>query len=152
MTGENAMDESINVENKKQICQKPPLSVVRIVGEILAGPVTGFAIAFVSVFVVACVGEIAGFGEGCMDGLAFVAVMFFIIPPVYIIGCAIGVCFVGRTVNQTGSFWATLGGSLLGLFIILLPIPGNKGIVLGIFLLITSIMATIAFNLTRKYK
>ena len=39
------MNKSINIENEKQTRQKPPLSVGRIVGEILAGTATGFAVA-----------------------------------------------------------------------------------------------------------
>lgn len=104
--------------------------------------------------------------SGLIDELhAFGLLTIFIIlfPPLYVICGAVGVYFVGGRGKQTGSFLATLGSGLLGLIVMVLfmfyPIRlGTKeeelirGGLLLLMLLIGPIMATLGFNLTRRYK
>jgi hypothetical protein len=55
----------------------------------------------------------------------------------WIVGSSVGVYLAGNTENQTGSYPAALGGSVLGVFVPFLSSPFG---------------ATVAFNLTRRYK
>ena len=157
------MDESTNIENKKQRRQKPPRSMGRIAGQIVAGTATAAALAYASLFIVGYGGTIAGLGEGCMDGFIVLAMMVYFVPPAYLLGCAIGVYLVGRIGNQTGSLLATLGGVLLGLpvmAILYFYMHVAEDMMLGIEKIILwpliftapAIIATIAFNQTRRYK
>ncbi len=157
------MDESKAAENKKQKRQKPPRNLGRIACEILAGAATAAALAYLSLYVVGYGAKSAGWGEGCMGGLAVLAIMIYVAPPVYVLGCAVGVYFVGRIGNQTGSFLATLGGVFLGVPVIVLfflyldmaeykALETVKIILWSLMLLTPSIGATLCFNLTRRYK
>ncbi len=157
------MDEFVNVKNKKKTHQKPPRSLRMIACEILAGAGTAAALAYLSLYVVGYGAKSAGLGEGCMDGLLVLGMMAYVVPPVYILGCAIGVYFVGTRGIQTGSFWATLGGVFLGVPIMALlffyigvaedMILGIEKIILWPLVFLTpSIGATTTFNLTRRYK
>ena len=157
------MDESINVENKKQAHQKPPRNLGRIACEILTGGATASALAYSTLYVVGYGAKIAGWGEGCMGGLAVLAIMFYVVPPFYVLGGAIGVYFVGSRGNETGSFLATLGGSLLGLFVMAILyfyIKAAEDMMLGIEKIVlwplvfiaAPVIATLGFNLTRRYK
>ena len=120
------MSESINVENKKQIHQKPPLSRARIAGEILAGTATGVAFAvpvlYVTVYVIvrAIWGEEKNLGLGGFVVLGFILLVF---PMVYGPSSAIGVYLVGRRGTQTDSFLATLGWGCLGGLVMLVMLP-----------------------------
>ena len=165
-----AMCESVNVENKKQNRQKPPLSLGRIACEILAGTATAAtaaALAYSSLYLVGYGAKIAGLGEGCMGGLAvwaIWAIMCLVVPPTYGLGSAVGVYLVGRIGKQTGSLLATLGGSLIGLFVMALLYfyidVAEKYMMLGVekivlwplVFLAAPTMATLGFNLTRRYK
>ncbi|MHC4106262.1 MAG: hypothetical protein ACYSR9_15065 [Planctomycetota bacterium] len=159
------MDKSINTAYKKQSCQKPPLSVARIAGEILAGA----AFWIVPLLVVYGAGMIFdGKGESAdsgtqLLGLYILGMFIFIFPLYYVIGSTVGVYLVGTRGNQTGSFPATLGfGFLGGLVMTLLAIyiwlggimmTGiEKIFIWKLILLIGPIAATIGFNLTRRYK
>lgn len=163
------MDESIKVENKKQKRQKPPLSFIRIAGEILVGTVMGFAIAVPVAYAVAIVMLYAIYGAppedknlGLAGFLVFGAMAFsFLI--LYGPAIVVGVYLVGSRGNQTGSLLATEGGLLLAVpVIILLFIYKDMaeyktlGIVETILwvlvFLAPAITATICFNLTRRYK
>jgi len=157
------MDESINVEKEKQAQQKPPRNLVRIACEILTGAATAAAFAYLSLYVVGYGAKSAGWGGGQMDGLAIVGIMGMVVPPVYVLGGAVGVYFVGRRGNQTGSLLATLGGCLLGVPVMALLyfyIGAAEDMMLGIekivlwplVFLAAPIMATLGFNLTRRYK
>ena len=157
------MDESINVENKKKAQQKPPRSLGRIVCEILAGAATGAALAYSSLYVVGYGAKSAGWGGSQMDGLAVLAILFYVVPPVYLVGCAVGVYLVGRIGDQTGSLLATLGAGILGA-----PVMGllyfyvkaaedmmlsiEKIVIWPLVFLAAPAMATLGFNLTRRYK
>jgi hypothetical protein len=157
------MNQSIKVGNKKKARQKPPRNLGRIACEIMAGAAAGAALAFSSLYVVGYGSKFAGLGEGCMDGLFVLAILFYVVPPVYVLGCAIGVYLVGRRGNETGSLLATLGGSLLGVFVIGLlyfyikaaedMMFGVEKIILWPLVFIAApAMATLCFNLTRRYK
>jgi len=157
------MDESINVENEKKAHQKPPRNLGRIACEILTGAATASAFAYLSLYVVGYVAKSTGWGEGCMGGLGVLAIMFYVVPPFYVLGCAIGVYFVGSRGNQTGSLLATLGGSLLGMFVMALLyfyVKAAEDMMLGIekivlwplVFIVAPIIATLGFNLTRRYK
>ncbi len=177
----NSMDESINTANKKQDLQKPPLSIVRIAGEILAGIVIGVSVAVPVSYVIL---------HGCMfpgepkDWPEFIAFLSFMIPYVhatgewgdfaflvlfvsiisflimYVPAAVFGVYLVGYISKQTGSFLPTLGGGILGglvmylLFwkVLVYPLTDEKRVTLGLMLLIAPIIATLGFNLTRRYK
>ena len=95
-----------DVENKAQRGEKPPLSGGRITGEILVGGVGGIVGGLGGGFIGAGVAregypnELVGFIIGGSIG--------------YTLGSSIGVYLVGNTGGETGSFLATLGGSLLG--------------------------------------
>ena len=157
------MCESVNVENKKQNHQKPPLSVGRIAGEILAGAATGLVVALP----VAYVAGIAFHEESCFGPIFALLIMFYVFPVAYGPASGIGVYLVGSRGTQTGSFLATLGFGLIGGFVMLVMlipvlflsaalIVGVENIVrwtLWVLVsLIPPISATLGFNLTRRYK
>ncbi|MBW7989157.1 MAG: hypothetical protein FVQ84_03950 [Planctomycetes bacterium] len=144
------MCKSINVENKKQNLQKPPLSLARIACEILAGAVAGFAVAFPLTYVTGIV--LVGIDE--KTGPVFIGLFFIVFPPLYVLGSTFGVYLVGRIGNETGSFLETLSGGFLGGPVaVLLCFLGIEKIVLwALILLIPPIFATIGFNSTRRYK
>jgi hypothetical protein len=157
------MDEPINVENKKQNHQKPPLSVVKIACEILAGA----ALCIVALLVVCgtCIvlfGKPKTGGHGSELAIAGVLTMFiFVFPPLYVLGSAVGVYLLGSRGKQTGSFLITLPGGFLGLLVMVILVltsgdssvgTGEKIVIWGLLSLIGPIFATIAFNLTRRYK
>jgi len=157
------MDESINIQNEKQAHQKPPRNLGRIACEILTGAATAAALAYSSLYVVGYGAKSAGWGGGQMDGLAVLAILFYVVPPVYVVGCAVGVYFIGRRGNETGSLLATLGGSLLGLFVMAILyfyVKAAEDMMIGIekivlwplVFLAAPIFATLGFNLTRKYR
>ena len=126
---------------------KPPLSVGRIVGEILAGGVGGVVVGFVGLVV------------GINYAMHYLPmgkcnpVVDYAIRIGSVLGSTIGVYVVGNIGNGTGSFLATLGGSILGglvgwsALVLGQPLVGLSALVLG-----QPIGATLGFNLTRKYK
>jgi hypothetical protein len=148
------MSESVNIENKKQNRQKPPLSLTRIIGEILAGTALGLvALLFVYIAGIVLVdkGEYAVFG--------FLSIFFIFFPPLYVLGSAVGVYLLGTRGNQTGSFQATLGFSFLGglfmavvLYLFLIVLTQAERILLAPVLLFSPVLATYGFNLRRRYK
>jgi hypothetical protein len=165
------MSESINTENKKQNRQKPPLSVGRIAGEILAGTATGLVVAlplacvtgFLLVYEDLLVDEVSGFAA--FGFLAtFAAIFAYVFPPLYGLGSTVGVYLLGTRGKQTGSFILTLAGGFLGglltLLMISIGINLSDELILIVFLLFWSllvllippILATIGFNRTRRYK
>jgi hypothetical protein len=158
------MSESINVENKKQTHQKPPLSLARIACEILAGAVAGFAVAFPLTYVTGIV--LAGKGKGEYAGVGFMAMFLLVFPPLYGLASAVGVYLVGKIGKQTGSFLLTLVGGLLGGligYLAVLPVLFLSDVkleaelwalmkLLLFLLLIPPSLATLGFNLRRRYK
>ena len=163
------MDEPINIENKKQNRQKPPLSRRRIACEILAGTATGLAVAYPVAYVIG-----ASVDKGCFGGIVALSNISLVFPPVYGLGSTVGVYLLGTRGKQTGSFLITLIGGFLGGLIMYLTIPLALSLstslrhstsyfiigiarivrwVLGVLILfIPPIIATIGFNRTRRYK
>ena len=149
------MSESVLIEIKKQNRQKPPLSVARIAGEILAG----WALGLVSLLLVLHIGD---WLIGPNEPLAFLFLILFFAccPLLYGIGCALGVYLIGSIGKQTGSFSVSLvGGFLLG-FIVVLPslsLFGSRKVTVDLvpsllLFLLPPIAATICFNLNLRYK
>ena len=170
----NAMSVSVDVENTRHNYQKPPLSVGRIAGEILAGTATGAtaaAIAYLFFYAVGYGAKIAGLSEGgCMPSLADLAIWgitLWVVPMAYGLASAVGVYLVGSRGTQTGSFLASLGFGLIGGFVMmvaLIPVAFlSAALIVGaeniarrtlwvLVALIPPISATLGFNLTRRYK
>lgn len=169
------MSESITAENKEQNRKKPPLSRRRIAGEILAGLAVAVPVLSVAVYVLirAIPGELGEHGIGTV--VLFLVFAFFAFPMLYGPASAIGVYLVGSRGKQTGSFPATLGCGVLGGVAMLITLFGTRALssvvlsVLGVTLNVRServvgwacwalvfltapIIATIAFNRTRRYK
>ncbi len=147
------MSESINVENKKQNHLKPPRSVGRIAGEILAGTAVGLAVALP----VAYVTGIVLVGKDLVSALGFLVIFAFVFPPLYGLASAVGVYFVGTRGKQTDSFILTLahgfvGGLVAFVALFFLSWIGVEIVLLAPLLLIPPIFATIGFNSRRRYK
>jgi hypothetical protein len=77
------------------------------------------------------------------------------------LGSATGVCLVGNSGGESGSFWAAFGGSLLGMLgggllsVAILRSSDNEESSLAAFFLLTGAqagVATLCFNATRKKK
>ena len=166
------MSESINIENKKQNHLKPPLSLARIAGEILAGAVAGLAVALPVAYVIGIV--LLGTDLSAVPAvpavpavLGFQVIFDLVFPPLYGLGSAVGVYLLGSRGKQTGSFLLTLAGGLVGGLVMLVMLPlalflssdyivGVEKIVgwalVVLIPLIPPIFATIGFNLRRRYK
>ena len=142
------------IERKKQSEEKPPLSKKRIFGEILAGGGLGV--------VGGLAGGLAGLGIGSLlardeEDIGLIVGFFLGASIGYPIGSALGVYIVGDTGDETGSFVATLCGSLLGASlsyaaILLRILPGKPLLDYISFFAIPPILACIGFNMTRRYK
>ncbi len=141
------------IERKEQSREKPLLSKKRIFREILAGGGLGVAGGLA--------GGLAGLGIGFLlkpDEEEYIALImgFFLGASIgYPTGNALGVYLVGDNANETGSFCAALGGSLLGvslsyaaIFLGILPSPLSY----MVFFAVPPIFACIGFNMTRRYK
>jgi hypothetical protein len=140
------VNKHVHIKNKKQSRQKPPLRADRIAGEILVGIILGFAtlpVIYIINIMIFGKSDFSG-SVGGLHAFAFLGILIFLFPPLYVLGCAIGVSLVGDRGEQTGSFLAALGGGFLGLIVILLKWP--------LAFLTVPIMAALGFNLTRKYK
>jgi hypothetical protein len=173
------MSESVSVESKEPAPQKPALSVGRIAGEILAGMGVGFAAGLPPAFgFLLWMGPILAardcFGAGGIAAL-FVS-LFFVFPMAYGLASGVGVYLVGRIGKQTGSFLLTLGCAFAGGLAVMgmgmpmwLRMPmgmrNTRGVPwlswlasmpywasVPLALLLPPLMATCAFNWTRRYK
>jgi hypothetical protein len=153
------MDEPITAENKKQNGQKPPLSVGSIAGAILAGGGVGFAVALLLAWVAAPL-----FRSATVTELTVFLRVFLI---VHVLCSAIAVYFFRRRSKETGSFPATIGGGILGGVVMLGMLFGSvsfSGVLTAgaekiifwpfcvLLLLTPPAVATLGFNLTRRYK
>jgi hypothetical protein len=114
----------------------------------------------VYVIVPAIWGEEKNLGLG---GILVVAYVFLAFPMLYGTASSVGVYLVGSRGNETGSFLATLGGGLLGLSVMALlyfyigaaesmMLEIEKIVLWPLVFLAAPIMATLGFNLTRRYK
>jgi hypothetical protein len=126
--------------------EKPPLSPIRITGELLFGVVGGISGGYAGVYA----GDQldtdpygnTGFILGCAIGTA--------------VGSSIVVYGIGTRGSETGSLLTTLGGSMVGGALGLagswiIKDQVSEGIVMFPLLLGPPILATIGFNLTRRY-
>lgn len=145
--------------------EKPPLSILRIVAQFIVA--TSAAYAPVSAFgiwkMVYYLDNVENYGALVFGCFAIFATIAF--------ATAISVYLIGRIGNQTGSFLAALGGSILGgagfgvsgcLFASMMWAmysngPDEPGSVLPTIIIFISVFAapaacaTIGFNLTRRY-
>ena len=143
-------------ENQRRKGLKPHLSLMTITCELLAGligAIIGVAPILSLLYQEARHGELGEFA-----GLELFALVW-----TYPFGgfiTAIGVYLAGSAGNQTGSFWAALAGTALGVAAVFAvavgAIAGDCSIVGGamfaIGLAAPVLGATIGFNLTRRYK
>jgi hypothetical protein len=151
------MYETINIENKKQ---KPPLSLIRILGETLASFTLGSVLLLGTLYISGWIRDwLFGSSEIPLEVLFF-PIFICVSPMFYGIGCAAVIYLIGSIGRQTGSFSVSLiGGVVLG-YIVLIPslsffrelrMTGNLEYLLLLWF-IPSIAATICFNLTRRYE
>jgi hypothetical protein len=164
--GRKAMCASINVDSEKQTHQKPPRSVGRIAGEILAGSALGLVALLVVyavswIVLVAAILPLASTGEWPETkwaGIGLLTMFVIVFAPLNGLGSAAGVYLVGARSKQTGSFSLTLVGSCVGGFVVATFVAFSlfskrpKIVLLALLLLIPPILATVCFNLTRRYK
>jgi hypothetical protein len=157
------MDVSITAKNRKQNRQKPPRSMRRFACEFLAGVATGFTAAMPVTYVIG-----ARYGqEGCFGGgWTALGYFFLIVPPVYGLCSGIGAYLAGNVGKQTGSLLLALGSGFVGglAMYVILPLSfwllSLKGATQDIILwslwvfalFIPPTLATLGFNLTRRYK
>jgi len=127
---------------------RPPLRVGNVAREILSGGTCGFVGgmlgagmgAFIETKVFGNTGEFAGLGGIIIGGGLGI-----------ILGSTMGVCMLGNTREETGSFWVTLLGSFVGFWAASSAIDiAERGPAL--LFLGTPIGGTIGFNLTRRYR
>jgi len=152
------MDETINAESKEEAPQKQPLSAKRIACEILAAS----TLSILALLVVYVTGIIV-IDEGCFAVFGFLAMCVLTFPLLNGLGSAFGVYHVGSRGNETGSFLATLGFGFLGGLVMALLVcfvyaagyvmsVMEKTVIWAIALLTAPSVATLCFNLTRRYK
>ncbi len=153
------MSESINVENKKQNRQKPPLIIAKIAGEILAGLVLGLvALLVVYVTGIVLVGkDLSTASPATAAVLGFQVIFDLVFPPLYGLGSAVGVYLLGTRGKQTGSFLLTLAGGFVGALVVLLPsfslFFGGKVIVhlVPLLLLLLILLNVFKTSLSQRY-
>ena len=105
--------------------ERPPLDE-RILYELLAGTALGFGGAYGGLLL-----------SFTIHGFSWDGPSWWYAPVCGVLGSAIGVYAAGHIGNQTGSFLATLAGSAIGIWAWGFGAP---------------VCATVAFNLTRRYK
>lgn len=130
---------------ERESAPRPPLNAGRIAGEILSGTVCGIGLALA--------------GWATYNPNAGPIVNRFLPGGVYgasigfIIGTPLGIWIVGSIGNETGSFFAALGGSFLGALTVILATQIFKSEDFSlIYLALPIVGSTIAFNMTRRYK
>ncbi|MFC1713405.1 hypothetical protein ACFL6S_07050 [Candidatus Poribacteria bacterium] len=131
--------------------------VGRVIGEMMAGVAGGFA--GLAPFLGVAYGAFEmNDGAGAAGGLALGILLFVVGPITYPLGSAAGVYFAGKRGDEAGSFLATFGGSFLGGLIGIgiwwkwLMAWGQNNFLMVPGLLTAPIIATVVFNLTRKYR
>lgn len=120
----------------------PPLSAVRITGEVLAGSAVGFGLGYLA----------ASLGSDPYESIVYWM-------GGHLLGSPLGVYLVGNTGDETGSFRAALIGSFAGWltsFALGASAPiyaklGEEGLITLMFVL-PPVGATGVFNSSRKYK
>ena len=140
---------------EKAQAEKPPLSAGRVTGEILAGGTAGFVCAMIGWVVGLYIGVEYFVPEGASDPWYPQAEKAMGVSAVIgsALGSSVGVYGVGNSGDETGSFLATLGGSMLGGLVAggggYLISHDRDSITWGV--LGAPIGALIAFNLTRRF-
>lgn len=159
---------STNVESKRQQYEKPPLSVGRFAGEILAGGALGTVLSILGGKTGFEIGDALSEDPSPRRGFiipiltdAEIAGLLVGLSVGWMLGNTTGVYAVGASGNVTGSFLATLGGSILG-GLAGVVIIGGTGDTLSDYLpgdaIVTllfaapAIGAVIGFNVTRRYE
>lgn len=134
--------------------QKLPLRPARVVGEFFGAIGGGVLVGFVPAIIFYRV-----YPDRTFDGQELFAfgVCALYLPVGYSLGNALGVYLVGRRRNETGSFLAAIASSLLvGAATSVLFLKLEKfsliPILIPIGLIAAPAVATITFNLTRRYK
>ncbi len=94
-------------------------------------------------------------GAGANNGFGDLVGAILLAAAGYILGCVLGVYFVGRRAGQPGAVWAIALGSLAGGALTLLlaqPLRLNATPVLlqGTFLVLPPVLAAVAAHLTRR--
>jgi hypothetical protein len=132
---------------------RPPLNAGRVAGEILSGTVCGTVcgIALATAGWALTYNYNPEFGDfSRLTGLSWAYIGASI---GFIIGTPLGVWIVGSIGNETGSFFAALGGSFLGALTVVLATQIFKSEDFSlIYLALPIVGSTIAFNMTRRYK
>jgi len=157
---------SSNVGNPK--AERPPVSKGKVIGEVFAAVVAMAAAAGGSllIFVIFLAAYSGDFAIDWMDDLAAILPFWLLMggPVVLPFSAAITVYFIGRIGEQTGSFWATLGLSIVGTILAASAwiVAASSEIHVGdatlnvLFLLCAllgpSLGAVMGFNLTHRYK
>ena len=146
------------MEETERKVGKPPISVWRIAGELLAGGLGGAGVGSLVLYAGVLSLERTSLDDFAALGFAmFIGLIGSVVGP--LLGSTIGVYLVGSLGDETGSLWITLGGSIIGVLVCRLmtyfAAPcGSFGTALLGFTsaVLVSISPTIAFNLTRRYK
>ena len=139
----NAKNDKTDNINKREI---PPLNLLRISGELVAGVgagyVAGIGLGVTGVTLAFAAGAPAEFSTMGYGFLGFIIG--------YPIGNTIGVYLIGNLGDETGEFWNTLLGSIIG------GIGGFYFIATTTeylpYIVLSPIGATIGFNLSRRYE
>mgnify|MGYP006289347149 CR=1 FL=1 len=125
--------------------EKPPLSSLRIGGEFVTGVGSGIIIGggsgFLGYSIAMANGAPVEFGSIAYFGLGFIIG--------YPIGNTIGVYLIGNIGDETGDFWNTLFGSIIGsVGGVFLRMSGSTFLP---YMILAPLGATIGFNLSRRY-
>jgi len=118
---------------------KPPLSGPKVAGELLLGTIAGAG---------AALGIGTAGGGGSVGGALVGAAIGFPL------GISTGIYAVGTTEDQTGSFQATMAGTLIGTLCSagIIASQQNRDPFIWSSLILAPIGGTIGFNLTRRYR
>ena len=151
------------MEDKKQKPQKPPLSPARIAGELSAGAAVGAFVGALPILLMAYQEAKLGRKLEEWEPVPYVMALFLTYPLGTLIS-AICVYFVGNAGNQTGSFWSTLGYTLLGFAASVVGLIACAAWLRGrwfrefnslfaiAFFATPTLGAVVGFNLSRRYE
>ena len=139
---------------KYQVAERPPPNAGRIAGELLAGGAGGFVASLLGAYFFMWAEtaiDLAPTGEAGEGG------MFFGLFVGSTVGSSIGVYAVGKTGNETGSYWVSLLGSAVGMGTLLSILlsqdrdPSGLEFWIGLYALPT-LGGITGFNMTRRYE
>ncbi len=125
---------------------RPPLHVGKIALEYTASVVTGGILALAGGYIGAALNDGGGWDDiaGALVGIIIA----------YPVGNAAGASLVGNYGNESGSFWAGLGGSAVGMALALglTGMLDNSDLMPYFLVTLPPAGAVLGFNLTRRYK